>query len=466
MPQATFQDLIIATGGRPSGEVRTNDGWGSVRTDSRLVAPGDLFWALPGSVQNGHDYVGEALRRGAACCIVQEDRPAFEGYPRIVVDDSLAALSEFARAFRRARDAMVIGVTGSVGKTTTRSLLHSILSARFSGVQSPANFNNQVGVPLSLLGIAPHHEFAVIEMGASAVGEIAGLAAMACPEVAIITAVAPAHLEKFGSIEAIEQAKGELVEAIPEHGFAVLNGDDPRVRRMASRARCRTILVGEGPENDLRPNHVEVENGRLTLTVGKSSFRLHVHGRHHIAAALACIAVAREIGLSDSEIARGLEGFQPVGGRCRQIDIGPWTVIDDTYNASPASMAAACDLLKNWQGEGRKWLVVGDMLELGPDSADFHRQLGQLAARSNIDGLVAIGPHAGDTIAAARSAGMQSGQLAVCRDLATLMLHLDCWLAPGDVALIKGSRGMRMEQVIEQLKTQSAAAAIPNRRAA
>lgn len=466
MPQATFHDLTIATGGRPSVEVRLSDAVGRVRTDSRLVSNGDLFWALPGSSQNGHDYVGEAFRRGAACCIIEEDRPAFEGHPRIVVRNSLAALADFARAYRRSREAMVIGITGSVGKTTTRSLLHSVLSARFKGTQSPANFNNHVGVPLSLLDVAPSDEFAVIEMGASAVGEIARLADIACPEAAIVTAVAPAHLGGFGSIDAIEKAKGELVEAIPEHGFAVLNGDDPRVRKMASRARCRTILIGEQSHNDLRPDRVDVANDQLTLTIGGARFRLHVIGRHHVTAALASIAVAREIGLSDVEIARGLDAFQPVVGRCRPLTIGPWTIIDDTYNASPASMAAACELLKNWQGPGHRWLVLGDMLELGPDSAAFHRQIGQLAATSNIDGLIALGPHAADTINAACAAGLQAGQLAICKDVTTVLLHLDCWLAPGDVALIKGSRGMRMEQVIDQLKAHSDAAQLAHLRAA
>jgi UDP-N-acetylmuramoyl-tripeptide--D-alanyl-D-alanine ligase len=466
MPQATLHDLIVATGGSPSGEVCLSEAIGRVRTDSRLVAPGDLFWALPGSSQNGHDYVGEGFRRGAACCLISEDRPAFEGHPRIVVRDSLAALADFSSAYRRSRDAMVIGITGSVGKTTTRSLLHAVLSARFRGSQSPANFNNHVGVPLSLLDIGGTDEFAVIEMGASGVGEIARLAEIASPEAAIVTAVAPAHLEKFGSLEAIEQAKGELVESIPEHGFVVLNGDDPRVRRMAGRARCRTILAGEQSQNAVRPDRIDLANDRLTLSVGGVSFRLNVIGRQHVTAALACIAVAREIGLSDVEIARGLESFQPVAGRCRPLSVGPWTILDDTYNASPASMAAACDVLKNWQGPGCRWLVVGDMLELGRDSAAFHRQVGQLAAASNVDGVIALGPHAADTIDAARSAGLQSGQLAVCKDLATVLLHLDCWLNRGDVALIKGSRGMRMEQVIEQLQSHHGAAETSTRRAA
>jgi UDP-N-acetylmuramoyl-tripeptide--D-alanyl-D-alanine ligase len=452
MPQATYHDLIVATGGRPSGGVRLADRAGRVRTDSRQIATGDIFWALPGSSSDGHDFVGEAVRRGASCCVVQVDRPAFAGIPHVVVPDALRALSDFARGVRNSAEAMVIGITGSVGKTTTRTMLHAVLSARFTGLQSPANFNNHVGVPLSLLDLREGDEFAVIEMGASAVGEIAQLAEIARPEAAIITSVAPAHLADFGSIEAIAQAKGELAEAIPADGFVVLNGDNPRVRAIAGRTACRAILVGEGRHNDLSPAAIVSTNDVLTITVGNMAFRLNAIGRHHVCSALACIAVAREIGLTDAEIARGFENFAAVPGRCRRVDVGPWTVIDDTYNASPSSMAAACEVLRNWQGAPRKWLVLGDMLALGPDSVGFHKELGALAGQTGCDGIVAIGEFAGEVVTATKAQRMFAGQLAVCRDLSTLVLHLDCWLSRGDVVLVKGSRGMKMERVIEELK--------------
>lgn len=452
MPQPTFHDLLAATGGQPSSEVRLDGHAGLVRTDSRQVTPGDVFWALPGTRADGHDFVGEALRRGAECCVVETDRPAFTGHPRIVVRDSLTALGDFARQHRRASDAMVIGITGSVGKTTTRTMLHAVLSQRFTGCQSPANFNNHVGVPLSLLEIRDRDEFAVIEMGASAVGEIARVAEIARPEAAIITSVAPAHLGDFGSLDAIAQTKGELVEAIPADGFVVLNGDNPRVRDMARRTAARVILVGENPGNDLSPTRIVSTNDLLSITVDSTTFRLKAIGKHHVLSALACLAVAREIGLSDAEIARGFENFQAVPGRCQRLKIGPWTVIDDTYNASPSSMAAACDVLKNWKNAPHKWLVLGDMLALGPESAAFHRDLGALAAEADLNGLAAIGDFASDVVTAVKANGMDPGQLAICQDVSSLMLHLDCWLSPGDVVLIKGSRDMRMERVIEGLK--------------
>jgi len=466
MSQPTLHDLIVATGGRPSGGVRPGNRVGQVQTDSRLISAGDCFWALPGSSLDGHDFAGEAIRRGATCCVVQDDRPALEAHPHIVVPDSLQALADFARWNRESHEAMVIGITGSVGKTTTRHMLHAVLSSRFAGSQSPANFNNHVGVPLSLLKITDGDEFAVIEMGASATGKIARLAAIARPEAAIVTAVAPAHLEGFGSIEAIEAGKGELVAALPADGFAVLNGDDERVRRMALRAACRTILVGFNADNDLCPGSVSAANDLLSFRVGDAEFQLRAIGRHHVQAALACVAVAREIGLSDVEIARGFERFESVSGRCRKVAVGPWTVIDDTYNASPRSMAAACEALNGWRTSGRKWLVVGDMLELGADSPELHCEVGRVAGACDLDGVVAVGDRAGDVIRGARSAGRGPGQLAVCRDVSTAMVQLDCWLSPGDVILVKGSRGMKMERVIEQLKQLSSQAERPARIAA
>ena len=465
MSHATLHDLIVATGGRPSAEVDVRQAVGRVRTDSRQAGPGDCFWALRGSSLDGHDFAGDAIRRGASCCVVEDDRPAFDGHPRIVVRDSLRALGEFARWRRQTRDAMVIGITGSVGKTTTRAMLHAVLSARFQGIQSPANYNNHVGVPLSLLEIGPHDEFAVIEMGASGTGEISGLADIARPEAAIVTAVAPAHLGRFGSIEAIEQAKGELVEALPAHGFAVLNGDDERVQAMSRRAACRSILVGLGAGNAVRPSSITPGNDTIAFVVDGKPFQIHAAGRHHVQAALACLAVAREIGLSDAEIATGLEQFTPVAGRCRRLDLGQWTILDDTYNSSPRAAVAACETLRDWRTTGRKWAVLGDMLELGDQSPAFHEQLGVNAGQCGFDGIIALGEFAGDVIRGAK-AQSSAGQHAACRDLATATLLLDCWLAPGDVVLIKGSRGMRMERVIEELKLRVTPTNLPQTRVA
>lgn len=451
MGRIDLESLIIATEGRPVGLPSAAIGLGEVRVDSRQVIPGDVFWALSGTTTDGHHFVNDAVRRGAAFCVVQDGRCEVPG-PHLVVPDTLQALGRFAASRRRSVDAMVIGVTGSNGKTTTRSMLYSVLSTRFQGHQSPASFNNHVGVPLSLLGLNSDHEFAVIELGASRVGEIAALSRIAQPEVAVITSVAPAHLAGFGSIENVVQTKGELVEAVPAGGFVVLNGDDERVKTMSSRASCRVIHVGERLDNEIHAERIQVTNERLDLVVNGSPFSVRAIGRHHATAALLAIAVGREVGLTDREIALGLARFEAVEGRCRQLNVGEWTIIDDTYNANPGSMAAACHVLRDWAGGHHKWLVVGDMLALGSASPVYHSQLGAQAAAAGIHGLAAIGEFSEFVVDEAARQGMDRGCLGAFRDFRLLISMLECWLEPGDVVLVKGSRAMRMEQVVEGLQ--------------
>ncbi|MEZ6064484.1 MAG: UDP-N-acetylmuramoyl-tripeptide--D-alanyl-D-alanine ligase [Planctomycetaceae bacterium] len=365
------------------------------------------------------------------------------------------ALWDFASRHRERTDALIIGVTGSVGKSTTRHMLRTVLGERFPGVESPANFNNEYGVPRSLLEILPEHEFAVLELAASHVGDIAALAALAQPEVGLLTAIAPAHLETFGSLENICRAKGELLEALPKSGFAVLNGDDDLVRRLAGRADCPVRFVGTGIHNDVVASRVRLNDRRLRFQVGTSQFQVPVIGRQHLPAALMCVAVGRELGLTDSEIASGLREFTPLPGRSRCLHFGPLTVIDDTYNASPASMVAACLTLRDWQDAKRRVLVLGDMLELGEASDSLHSQLGELVAECRFDRVIAVGSQAATLAGIAKRLGMDAGCLGACRDNELANLLLDCWLEPGDVVLVKGSRGMRMEQVVEHLRLRS-----------
>lgn len=433
-------------------------------TDSRQAAAGDLFWALRGERADGHDYVEEALRRGAVGAVVarswreQQRRSARRC---IAVADTWQALWDLA-AWRRAHsDALVIGVTGSVGKTTTRHLLHGVLAARYAGIQSPHNFNNHLGVPLSLLELAPEHEFAVLEAGASQVGEIARLCTLMQPEVGLLTAIAPAHLEGFGSLEAICRAKGELLEALPPSGFAVLNGDDPLVRRLARRASCRVLLVGESIHNDVVATRVRVNDRRLRFRVDETEFQLPVVGRHHLTSALLAVAAARELDVGDAEIAAALREFQPAPGRCQKLSLGRWTVIDDTYNANPASVLAACQTLQDWNGARQRVLVLGDMLELGPEAPAFHEQMGEAAAQCGFDRVIAVGAHAAAVAAGARRRGMDASCLGACSDLETALVLLDLWLEPDDAVLVKGSRGMRMERVVAHLRSRAEAESTP-----
>lgn len=450
MRKITFDELISATGGTPVGFEDEFTNISNIQIDSRKVQPGDLFWALEGAKQNGHHFVEEALSKGAVAAVVEEDQCDLP--QTIRVEDSLMALWDFADWYRSQFDAMVIGVTGSVGKTTTRRMIAAVLSAKFNGVQSPRNYNNQYGVPLSLLQLDEDHDFGVFELGASKPGDINDLAEVIHPEVGVITAIGPSHLDEFGSYENIVQTKGELLDHIPEAGFVVLNGDDRNVRQMAERASCQVILVGEKKHNDLIATDVVVENEQLRFQVGESQFSVPVTGRHYLTAALVAIAIARQIDMTEEEIQHGLNQFESTDGRSKTLSIGPWTIIDDTYNANPLSMSAACRLLKDWSTTGKRILLTGDMLSLGEWSDDFHHLLGEEVTRSKIDCLIAYGSQAANVAGSARKHGMDAGCLGSCHDPQIVMTLLDLWLEQGDVLLIKGSRGMQMESFIPKIQ--------------
>lgn len=455
MPTYPLSDLLTAIGGQAINVSSPTTSFDRIVTDSRSVRPGDVFWAIAGETHDGHTYMTEAARRGAVACVIEPARVIQPTLPVISVDNTRRALTEFAAWHRNQLDTLVIGVTGSVGKTTTRHLLHTVLSRRFAGIESPRNFNNEIGVPLSVLEITPDHEFAALEFGASHEGEIRQHCETARPEIGLLTRIAPAHLDGYGDIDTICRTKGELIESLPSAGFAVLNGDDDRVRHLASRANCPTILVGERPYNDFVASRVTTTNTDITFRVDGCDFSLPVAGRHHLTSALMTVAVAREIGLSTNEIITGFEQFKPVDGRCRTFNIGEWIVIDDTYNASPASMKAAVDLLRDWQSKGQRILVMGDMLALGDESRTYHGQLGEQISASGIDRLITWGTEARHVADRAHAAGMDAGSIGTCADPDTLSLLLEMWLEPGDVVLVKGSRGMQMERVIEQLKRLS-----------
>lgn len=456
MDGVTLPEIALATDGEAIGIASPEITLSGVAIASRSVRPGELFWALRGDTHDGHDFLTEAIRNGAAAAVIDTRHiTASPVIPVVAVHDTLRALSEFAAWYRGQQEALIVGVTGSFGKTTTRAMIHAVLSAGFPGVQSPRNYNNHFGVPLSLLEIERRHEFAVLEFGASAVGEIARLARIAAPEIAVVTGIGPAHLEGFGSVENIIRAKGELLESLPAGGFAVLAGDDSAVRSMADRAACPVLFIGEGEHNDLRATGIAIENGRISFTADGHRYELHATGRHHVRAALFALAIGREIGMSPADMERGLEIFQSVPGRCVSERIGPWTVIDDTYNANPASMRAACETLRDWHTSGRRLLVVGDMLELGKDANELHRELGRFAAECGIDRVAVQGDHAADVIRGCLEGGLTADCLAECRDNDVLLAVLDCWLEPDDVLLVKGSRGMRMERVVEHLREQA-----------
>jgi UDP-N-acetylmuramoyl-tripeptide--D-alanyl-D-alanine ligase len=454
MERVTFDELSAATGGRPVGCESSLVAFQRVSTDSRTIEPGELFWALRGDCHNGHDFLPEADRRAATGCVVEDVDAPRGRMPAVVVRNTLTGLRDFAVWHRRRVSALVVGVTGTVGKTTTREMIHSVLSARFAGCRSRKNFNNHIGLPLSVLDIERSHHFAVLELGASGCGEIAALAGVAMPEFGVVTRIGVGHLDGFGSIEAIAQTKGELVEALPAGGLAILNGDDNRCRELARRARSRVATVGQSADNAFRVTTIQTTPHQLRFRMDGAAFAVAAAGRHHLVPAAVAVLVGLEMGLTHSQIAEGLTRFTPVDGRCHVLSAGGLTVIDDTYNANPTSMQAACELLRDWPSTGRRILVSGDMAELGEQSAAWHESSGRVAAQMGIDRLAAFGRYAIDVVRGAREQGLSSGQLTACEEINQLLAVLERWVQPGDVVLVKGSRCMRMERVAKWLVGQ------------
>ncbi len=427
-----------------------------VVTDSRKIQTGDVFWGLAGSRFNGAHFAEEAYSRGATGAVVGKKyvQPP-PGCWSLEVEDAYEALQQLARWVRQQFSGQVVAVTGSVGKTTTRQMIHGVLGSRLSGSSSPHNFNNHVGVPLSMLGLEATHDFAVLELAASGPGEIGQLAALCRPRIGVITRVGDAHLGGFGSLDAVAEAKAELLAELPYDGHAVLPGDDARIRKVAAGLQTPVVWFGRSLDNDIVATSVECAQGNLSFRVDGTMMSVPVWGRHHLAPALAAVAVGRIFGIRDAEIAAGLAHFQPPPMRCQITKIRGATIINDTYNASPQAMRAALELLRDFDAPGRRIVVCGDMRELGDASTRLHRCLGdQIVTLCGADLLVACGDQARHVIAGARAAGMPSSRVLACEHPEDLLAGWTEALQPGDVVLVKGSRAMAMERLVEALQAR------------
>lgn len=454
MQSLPLTNLIDILQGRTSGDLVGKNA-DSVSIDSRTIEAGELFWAIEGESHDGHDFLADAERKGAVAAVVSRVIAEIK-IPQIIVEDTTEALGRLARRHRDQQPGIVIGVTGSVGKTTARHMLHCLLSQKYSGIQSPSNFNNQIGVPLSLLQMKPEHEFAVIELAASAPGEIRELGTITRHEVALITSIAEAHLAGFGSIDTILASKAELIETLDEGGFAVLNGDDARLYELSKTLTCPVLLYGRGHQNHFQFTIADREPAGWNFEVNGEPFFLPTVNQALISTAAGAIAIATELGLDIEEIRAGLKQFSPPPSRCELKSIGPWSVIDDTYNASPLSVKAACQTLTDWTTPHRKFLILGDMLELGDDAKRLHSETASAIGAAGIDFLIAHGEFSAEVASNAGRSGTPSHQIADCPTLETMEFILDCWLQPGDVILVKGSRGMRMERIIHWLEQRAA----------
>ncbi|NDY42337.1 UDP-N-acetylmuramoyl-tripeptide--D-alanyl-D-alanine ligase, partial [Dissulfurirhabdus thermomarina] len=452
-------DVAAATGGRLCGG--GPDAWvAGVSTDSRRIAPGELFWALKGPRFDGHEFVGEALRRGAAGAVVQQDAcgahpgPLPGGASRNViirVADTLRALGDFAAWHRRRIGLRVFGVTGSCGKTTTKDLVAAVLGRRWPTVATRGNFNNLIGLPLTLLGARPEDRWAVLEMGMNQPGEIRRLCEIAGPEAGLVTTVQPVHLEGLGDIEGVAAEKAALFAALPASGVAVVNLDDPRVRAAAEGLACRRVtwsLAGAAGAEARCRRWEPRKDGTLAvfdLAGTVLECRLRLVGVVNVANALAAAAAGLAVGVPAAEIRAALEAAAPAPGRLRLAPLpGGRRLLDDTYNANPASMRAALETLARWAGDRPRVAILGTMFELGAEAAAYHEALGAAAAAAGLSHLVAVGEFA-DRVARG-AGGMPCTALESTEALLEWLPAHAAGLCPeGGFVLVKGSRGMGLE---------------------
>lgn len=444
----TLAEVLAATRGECNAQGTKLDFEG-VCTDTRTLKPGVLYIALSGERFDGHDYVQEATRLGAAGVIVSQPVTVETGATVVVVANTRIALQDLARFHRCRFQLPLIAVTGSNGKTSTKDMIAAVLSMKLNVLRTEANFNNEIGLSQTLLQLDGSHQAAVVEMGMRGRGEIAELASIALPTIGVVTNVGETHLERLGTVENIAAAKAELIEVLPVSGFAVLNADDQFVQAMQQKtaAQIRTFAVDAAADIQATDIVQTIQGVSFECREGENRFPAFVPlpGRHTIYNALAAIAAGRLLGLDFAQIAAGLADYQPGKMRLnirRQAEI---TIIDDTYNASPLSMAAAINVL----GEiapGRKIAVIGDMLELGEASRQAHERVGQQLADVGAAIILTVGEMAGYTAAAATLHGV--ADVVACKNHQQAVGELQKRLLPGDTLLVKGSRGMQMEKVL------------------
>jgi UDP-N-acetylmuramoyl-tripeptide--D-alanyl-D-alanine ligase len=436
---------------------------GAVSIDSRTLGPGDLFVALRGARFDGHDFVADALARGAIGAVVSRPvaRGTRQGAVIIEVSDTLQALQALGAAIRRAVSTRVVAITGSTGKTTTKELAATFLAARYRVVRSPGNLNNHIGLPLSLIALQTCPDVAVVELGMNHPGEIRRLVEIARPEVRVWTNVAEVHRAFFPSLEAIADAKAEILEGASRDTVVVANADDPRVMARVARCGARLVTFGVEASADVRATAVTdrgVEGMAATLVtpVGRARMTTPLLGRGHLANLLAATAVALEFDIPLDAVVERVQTFEPPPGRGRVMRLrDDIVVIDDSYNASPAALERMLEVLAFEAARRRVVAALGEMLELGERAAALHEACGRLAARSGVGVLLTVGGEAAAALArAAVEAGLSAGAVEHVATSAEAAARLARLVRPGDVVLVKGSRAVRMEAVVERLRVE------------
>jgi|SRR5579859_1373255 len=422
--------------------------------DSRTLSPGDLFIAITGERFDGHDYVEAALEKGAAAAIVQQDRTVSGDPKRLLhVEDTIKALQSLGAAARRLWGKPLLAVTGSAGKTTTKEILAELLATRFRVMKSSGNLNNHIGLPLQLLKLEAEHDIAVVEMGMNHAGEIRALGTLAHHDVAVVTVVAPVHLEFFESLKEIARAKYEIIETLHSGGVAVLNADDDYVCQFGRGFKGKVFTFGIHRAADVSAQKITLngaEGSTFELVAGsvREPVKYPLVGEHNIYNALAAAAAAMDRGVTPSQVATALSAIRPPDKRGQVLEIGGATVINDSYNSNPRALEAMIDTLASMKAQ-RRVLVAGEMLELGPAAEELHRECGRHAAERKIDVVIGVRGLAQALAEAACGGGIQAQFMETPEQAGEWLAHN---LRPGDAVLLKASRGVKLERVLELLQ--------------
>lgn len=433
-----------------------------VSIDSRKTMAGNLFIPLQGTQSDGHMFIKEAFKHGARAALIRQGNPIVaeltKTHPHkimIEVDDPLKSLGDIAHYWRGKFNTKIVAITGSNGKTTTKEMAWHIIADTICSIKNPGNWNNLIGLPLSLFQLNGSRQAAILEMGMSEIGEIRRLCEISGPQTGLITNIGPAHLEQLNSLDEIRSAKGELLQYLGRSDIAILNNDDFRVASLAESTLADVVSFGVAA-GDIHTSNIRNYNCfgtafELHVMGASAGVQLKLIGKQFISNVLAAASIAHTLGIDIEGIKKGLETFPGLQGRMEAIDLGGIRIINDAYNANPVSMQAALNLLSSITGANRKIAVLGDMLELGKQSELFHRQLGETVAQLDIDCLFLTGDFAGFVQEGAVSAGMDGNNIILSKDLKNLAAELKEKMSKGDSILLKGSRRMGMEKVVEFL---------------
>ncbi len=460
----TIDDLLQGTQGQFFGRRPASNRFEDFSIDSRTINKDHLFIALSGPNFDGHDYVEQVFQAGGAGALVSRSaldqrRSLWSSHKKdrffVLVDDPLRAMQKLARWHRKRFDLPLIGVTGSNGKTTTKEMIAAILAQSGNVLKNEGNLNNHIGLPLSLLRLREDHTAAVLEMGIGGLGEMALLCDIACPTLGLITNIGSAHLEGLGSLEGVALEKGVLFEHVAEEGLAVINRDDPYLSSWENRLP-KTWTFGLDSDTDVTAREIVQTDGKTSFTLCRnrtddevSGVSLALPGLHQVQNGLAAAAVASALGVGLQEISEGLQQSKPLPQRTEIMKKNGVTILFDAYNANPDSMCAALDLLANMPSRGSRIALLGEMLELGSSTKAAHFEIGRKAALLGVDRLIAVGPSAEETAEGAQSGGMPMAAIVVACDMAEVSESLANLVTAGDILLMKASRGMHLEQLLE-----------------